>query len=158
MRAPQPQAATLCPDFLAVDEHVARNPVARAWARRQLKAAARDFATRIYMLADGEVVKADGLVAARVLAMAIRVCEQRAQQDSADCRVMRGGLEAVVQLSTRRWAWRRADATAVDTALRHAVRIYLGATALEQQAAHRFVTQLERQAGAAASQPPQPNT
>jgi len=159
---PKPQAsgaaATACPDFVTVDEHVARNPVARAIARQRLTQAVRDFATRIYMLADGEAVKADGLAAARVLAVAIRVCEQRGQQDSPACRVMRGGLEAVVQLSTRRWAWRRTDARAIDTALQHAQRIYMGATALEQQAAHRFVTQLERQAGAAASQPPQPNT
>lgn len=139
-------SSTVCPGFAVVDEHVARNPVARAIARQRLTQAVRDFATRIYLLADGELVKADGLAAARVLAVAIRVCEQRGQQASTECRVMRGGLEAVVNLSARRWAWRRADATAIEVAIQHAQHVFNGATAEEQRNAHRFVINLERQA------------
>ena len=146
--AQPPAGGTPCPAFVVTDQHVARNPVARAIARQQLTTAVRDFATRLYLLADGEPVQADGLAAARVLAVAIRVCEMRGQQDSPACRVMRGGLEAVVQLSARRWAWRRADASALDTAIHHAQQVFAGATALEQKAAHRFVIALEQQVSA----------
>lgn len=137
--------STLVPDFLVVDEHVARNPVARAIARQRITAAVTDFAIRLHLLHDGEQVQADGLAGARVLAVAIRVCEQRGQGDAADCRVMRGGLEALVRLAERRWQWRRADATAVDVALQRAVTLYRGASAAEQQRAHRYVTGLEAQ-------------
>jgi len=126
---------SLCPAFTTVDEHVARHPVTRAVARRNLDAAVRDFRIRLHLLAEGELVKADGLAAARVLAVAIRV--------------MRGGMEAVVGLSARKWRWRTADAVAIDTAIGHARAVVAGATALEQQAAHRYVIALEREVEAA---------
>lgn len=140
---------SLCPAFTTVDEHVARHPVTRAVARRNLDAAVRDFRIRLHLLAEGELVKADGLAAARVLAVAIRVCEQRGQTDSPAVRVMRGGMEAVVGLSARKWRWRTADAVAIDTAIGHARAVVAGATALEQQAAHRYVIALEREVEAA---------
>ena len=140
---------TPCPEFATVDEHLARNPVARAVARRELHAAVRDFAIRLRMLAEGELVQADGLATARVPAVAIRVCEQRGQHDSPACRVMRGGMQAVVGLAGRKWRWRTADAAAIDAAITHARTVVAGATALEQQAAHRFVIALEREVEAA---------
>lgn len=140
-------SSTLCPDFVVVPPHVARNPVARAIARQRITSAMLDFRLRLYQIDDGEHVPADGLTAARVLAVAIRVAELRGQSDGADCRVMRGGLEAMVALSARRWRWRCADAPALDSALTRALQVYRGASAVEQQRAYAFVMELERTLG-----------
>lgn len=139
-------ASTLCPDVRIVPEHVARNPVARAIAKRQMTEAVRDFVTRIYLLTDGDDARLDGTASARVLAIGIRLAEQRGQQDGAACRVMRGGMESIVGLAQRRWKWRSADARAVDVALHHALDAVRKAHAHELTAAWRFVGQLEQQA------------
>lgn len=108
---------TTAPDFLVVGQHVARNPVARAVARRRMVDAVRDFATRVYLLDDGEHVQADLMPAAHCLAVAVRVCELQGQRDTPELRVMAGGMSAIAQCSERGWRWRTMDATAVDAAL-----------------------------------------
>ena len=138
--------STLCPDVRIVPEHVARNPVARAIAKRQMTEAVRDFSTRVYLLADGEDARADGTASARVLAIGIRLCEQRGQEDGPACRVMRGGMEAIVGLAQRKWRWRRLGAAAIDQALHNALDTVRSASPDEMQRAWRFVQQLERQA------------
>ncbi|MBK9363030.1 MAG: hypothetical protein IPM99_18950 [Rubrivivax sp.] len=145
-------AATLCPDVRIVPEHIARNPIARAMAKAAMTSAVRDFVTRIYMMRDGEDAAADGTASARVLAIGIRLTEQRGQQHGAACRVMRGGMESIVGLAQRRWKWRSADARAIDVALHHALDAVRTARAHELNAAWHFVQQLEQQA----AQPHQP--
>lgn len=146
-------ATTLCPDVKIVDEMVARNPVARAIARANMTAAVRDFCTRVYLLADGEDAQADGTASARVLAIGIRVLEQRGQIGSPAGSVMRGGMEAIVGLSKRQWRWRTLDAAAIDAALHHALDAVRSATPDEMQRAWRFVHQLEQQAAQRAANP-----
>lgn len=136
---------TLAPDFLIVPEHVARNPICRAVQRANMRRAVRDFAIRLHILRDGECAASDGQAAAKVLAVAIRLHDKRGTADSPACRVMRGGLECIVQLSERRWKWRAADAQAIDAALQRAQDTVAGATALEVQDAYRYVDALERQ-------------
>jgi hypothetical protein len=114
-------ATTLAPAFRSVPQHVARNPVARAVARRRLDAAMRDFCTRIYLLGDGEHMQADLVPAAHCLAVAVRVCELQGQRDTPALRLMAGGMSAIAQCSERGWRWRELDAPAVDTALHHAL-------------------------------------
>lgn len=141
-------STTLCPDVKIVDEMIARNRVARAIARANMTAAVRDFVTRIYMLADDEDAQADGEASARVLAIGIRVLEQRGQIDEPDGRVMRGAMEAIVGLSQRQWRWRTRDARAIDQGLQRALAAVRSASADEMQRAWRFVRQLELQAAA----------
>lgn len=141
-------STTLCPDVKIVDEMIARNKVARAIARANMTAAVRDFVTRVYMLADDEDAHADGEASARVLAIGIRVLEQRGQIDDPDGRVMRGATEAIVGLSQRQWRWRIRDARAIDQGLQRALAAVRSASADEMQRAWRFVRQLELQAAA----------
>jgi hypothetical protein len=133
----------MAPDFLLVSDNIARNPICRAVARHNLQAAVRDFSIRLRMLADGEDARLDGLAAARTLAVAIRVLDQRDLGDTPDARVMRGGMECLVQLAGRKWKWRASDAAAVDVALDRAQGVYRTATAREQHSAYRYVMDLE---------------
>jgi hypothetical protein len=132
--------------FAVVPMDVARNPVGRAVARRRMDVTVRDFCTRIYLLHDGEYVAADLMTAAHVLAVAVRVCEQRGERDSVPLRVMAGGMGSIAQCSARAWRWRELDAPAIDVALGHALRILRNATAQETRAAWGYVEQQGRPA------------
>lgn len=138
-------------DFLVVDQHVARNPVARAIARTRIVRATRDFATRLHMLQEGEVVHSDLQAAAKVLAVAIRLLQQRGDTTSPDARVMNGGMSALVALALRGARWHCIDAPAIDQALLRALGVYTAATALETQRAHQWVDSLDRSAAAPAA-------
>ena len=130
--------------FLHVDDHVARNPIARAVAAQRLRAAVRNSQTGIYLLDDGDIVDADGPSWARVLYVAWLVLHARGQADSAAARVMRGAISTIEQLAKRGWAWRRIDAAAVDAGLTHARNAVDGAAAAEVRAAWAELDALER--------------
>jgi hypothetical protein len=141
--AKQRSAPGAAVDFLVVDEHVARNPVARAVARNRISSGTRDFMLRLYLLPEGADVAADCQVAAKVLATAIAVLEAQGQHDSPNCRVMAGAMGALVGLSGRRWKWRTVDAVALDQALQRALQVYSTASAQQLQRAYVRVAQLE---------------
>jgi hypothetical protein len=130
------------PDFLIVDKHVARNPVARAVQKRKVAAATRDFLARVYMLQPGEQVQADIMAASRVLAVAIAILEGRGIDDP----VMRGAMSACVACSQRGVRWRQIDAAALDVGLQHANDVYQQAGAQETQDAFWRVDAIERAA------------
>lgn len=134
------------PDFLHVDQHVARNPVAQAIAKSRLTLATRDFQTRLYLLQEGEVIQSDVEAAAKVVAVALAVLSSRQQGDSPEARVMAGGMSAMTQCSQSGWVWRKRNTAAVDIALQLALEVYRGATAIETQRAHSYVTAIERRA------------
>lgn len=134
------------PGFLFVDQHVARNPVARAIAKRRIEKSVRDFQTRLYLLQDGENVAADVAASAKVIAVAIATCEQRGEDDSPDARVMKGAMGALVAITARGNTWRQSDATAIDVGLQRAIDVYRRASALEVQRAHQRVERLEASA------------
>lgn len=131
-------------DFLVVDEHVARNPVARAIARSRITTGTRDFLLRLYLLPDGADVQADCQVAAKVLATAIAVLEHEGQAASPDARVMAGAMSALLGLARREWHWRTTDAVALDQALQRALDVFTAASAEQVQRAHARVAQIER--------------
>lgn len=108
------------PGFLIVHPDVASNPVARAIARARLHASVQTFATRLYLLQEGEAVEADGTAAARVLYVAYLLLDGRGQGGDPPARVIRGAISALEQLALRGWTWHTRDATAVDQALEHA--------------------------------------
>jgi hypothetical protein len=104
------------PGFLVVDQHVARNPVARAIQRQRIERSTRDFRIRVHMLNDGEVVHADAIASAKVLAVALGVLQMQGAEGCTAWRLMRGGLSALQQLSERDFRWRRLDAVALEHA------------------------------------------
>lgn len=133
-------------DFRSVPMAAAANPVARAIARQRMLAATRDFAIQVHMLDDGEDVRVDLSAAARVLAVAVRVAEQRADasgnaedRNTPALRVMAGAMSAMAQCSQRGWRWRRLDAVAVDQGLAEASALLRSASAHETRAAWAHV-------------------
>ena len=119
------------PDFLIVSRHVASNPVARAIAAQRMRQAAADFATRLYLLAEGEECSGDLDAAARCMGVALAVLEARDDTDP----VIRGGLSALAGMARLGCRWRTADAGAVDVAMLRSMATYQQATARETQAA-----------------------
>ena len=61
--------------FHIVNEHVARNPVARAVRSAKLAAAIREFQLQLYYLADDTTQNDNLLAAAKVIAVALRLHE-----------------------------------------------------------------------------------
>lgn len=137
---------TNAPGFMLVNEHVARNPVARAIARQRIAAATRDFQLRLYCLTDGEDVHADIHAAAKVLAVALAVMLQTGRMATPDARVMAGAMGQCASIMQRNGRWKTADAVAIDEGLRRAVEVYRIATAAQVQAAHRHVRLIEADA------------
>lgn len=129
-------------EFLIVDEHVARNPIARAIAKRRIDQSVRVFTIRVYMLRNGEQVASDIQAAAKVMTVAIAILEQRGLDDP----VIRGGISCCTACARRRFAWHEVDAVAIAQALRRANDVYQAAGAVETQRAFALVTRIERQA------------
>lgn len=136
-------------DFRTVPMAVATNPAARSIARKRIMDATRDFAIQVHLLDDGEDVRVDLTAAARVLAVAVRVAEQRANasgraddRDTPALRVMAGAMSAIAQCSQRGWRWRRLDAVAVDQGLAEASDLMRSASAHEARAAWAHVEAL----------------
>lgn len=126
-------AAMRAPSFRLVDQHVARNPVARAIARRNVQAAVRDFSLRLYLLPDGHLVQEDAQAAAHVLMVALEIRAAQRDHDSADVRVMRGGISALTDIALRGYRWRQIDARAIDCALQRATAVFAAASATQVQ-------------------------
>ena len=123
------------PGFLAVDQHVARNPIARAIQRQRIDRTTRDFRIRVHLLQDGEIVTADAIASAKVLAVALGVLQMQGAEGCTAWRLMRGGTSALQQCSERGFRWHTADAVAVDVALEHAaVTVSTAPAALVQRA------------------------
>lgn len=141
-------AASLAPDFLLVDKHVALNPVARAVARAQLRKAMLGFQIRLRVLYEGERVPADCQAAAKCLAVASAVLEAQGQADTAAARVIAGGMGALADMARTGWLWRTRHATAVDQALQHAEAAYAAAPPRVVQMAHMRVAQIEQRVAA----------
>ena len=131
------------PGFLYVEEHVARNPVARAIARHRVADAVRDFQTRLYLLSDGENVQTDVMAAAKVIAVALAVRQHAGQLGAADARVMQGSMGQLATIAERGFVWRTTDAVAIDVGLQRAVEVYRAASAQQIQAAHKHVGRIE---------------
>lgn len=135
---------TLAPDVMVVDEHVARNPLARAVARAKMTSAARDFTIRLHLLEDGEDAAADTVAAARTIQLAYIAAVQAGAADSPDARVMCGAISAMTALARRGFSWRRADAAAIDAGLQRAVQTIRATSAQAMQAAWRELLRQER--------------
>lgn len=133
--------------FRVVSMNVAANPVARAIAKRRIESAIREFLLECYFLEEGTEQRGNYHAAARVVTVAIRLCEQ-ARRDPPG--VLRGALSCCEQASKRAFIWKLVDAVAIDTGLIAAQEIIKAASAAEVQRAWSFVMELERAAEAAA--------
>lgn len=141
------------PDFLVVDQHVARNPIARAIARTRLERCVRTFATRLYLLQEGEQVCEDGTAAARSLYVAYLALERAGQASSPAARVIHGGVSTLEALALRQWRWHTRDAAAIDTALQYAAETVNATPPADMQRAWAELYRLEARIDAQRGQP-----
>lgn len=110
--------------FRVVPMNVARNPVARAVARKMLTDALRNFQLRIYLMRDGEDASGDVEAAAKSLTVTCRGLELAGRVDDPAVAVMRGALSALQQCARRRFKWRTDDAVAIDRGLQLVSELY----------------------------------
>ncbi|HET8704692.1 MAG TPA: hypothetical protein VFM46_00210 [Pseudomonadales bacterium] len=110
--------------FKVVDMQIARNPVARAIANKNLADSVRSFQTRLYLLDDGEHCESDATAAMQVFAVLIEAAAMSGKAEEPDFRVIRGAMSCLVQIAQRGFKWRSSDAGAIDTALDRAVAQY----------------------------------
>ena len=130
--------------FSLVDEHVGRNPVARAVALSGLRRAVCDFKLTMYFLADGTEQPTNLISASQVLAVAMRIRELQGSTEGVS--VMRGAQSAILDRSKHHFRWRRIDAVPIDVALTAAQAAMESATARQVLDAWMFVRELEAQA------------
>ena len=131
------------PFFRAVDPVLARNPVARAVARRRVVSAVTDFLLVVYTMPNGSVQADNVHAAARVIAVALRVIDLAGGEGQP---VMRGTMSALVQCAARGFVWRQSDAPAVDAGLSRALEVVKSADPVVLQRAWSFVLGLEQKA------------
>ncbi len=132
------------PLFTVAAETLARNPVARAVARRRMESAVRDFLLVVYTMPDGSEQTGNVQVASMALAVAIRLEHQAGRPDSPEARVMTGAMSALAQCSERGFIWRERDAVAVDAGLTRALTVLRSASAHALHDAWMYVKALER--------------
>ena len=117
------------PGFNVVDKHVARNPVARAVQNQLVRRTTRDFALRVHLLREGELVTADAIATGKTLAVAIGTLQLQGITSGPAWAVMHGGMSTLLQLCERGFIWRTRDAVAIDLALEHAAKTLTSAPA-----------------------------
>jgi hypothetical protein len=119
------------PTFLVVDEHVARNPIARAIQRVQVRQAVADFSTRLHMLEAGEECASDLDATARTMGVAVAVLEARGLADA----TLNAGLAALTDMARHSCCWKPEHAATLDAAMQQAQDVFAQATAEEVRAA-----------------------
>lgn len=125
------------------DEFLARNPVARAIARRHMVASVRDFLIALYNAPDGSNQGEAAQSAAMALAIAIRIQQRTGKGDDPETRVMAGAMSALTACAKRGFLWSARDATAVDAGLTRALAIVTDAPPSYLSEAWRFVRDIE---------------
>lgn len=123
--------------FRVVPKQVALNPVAQSVARDRLLSECRTFRLALYGLPDGAHIPSQCIVAAELLAVAVRLSESR--ERTGENAVLAGALSALAQCSERGFRWRTRDAVAVDVALERAVEVVRLAKPAELRDAWAFV-------------------
>lgn len=110
--------------FNVVDMQVARNPVARAIANKNLSDAVKTFQMRLYLLNDGEDCESDARAAMQVLAVVSEALFLTNKEKTPEHQVIRGAMSCLVQMAKRGFTWRTVDAGSIDSALSRAVDLY----------------------------------
>lgn len=111
-------------DFLSVSENTARHPVARAIARRRVEAAVRDFATRLYLMAEGEDCSGDIYSAMHVLLVAVEVRMLRGEKSGDYILPLAGAIGALGELDRNDSRWKTYLAGPIDIGLQAAIRVF----------------------------------
>lgn len=128
--------------FDVVPMHVAANPVARAIARKKTEAEFTNLALRIHLMADGDDAGADIHATAFVLAVAMKTLELQGQAETAQGRVIAGGMGALRDMAVTGHKWRTRHRNTVDVAVQRAKEALDAAPAKVTQRAYVLVKEM----------------
>jgi len=112
--------------FRQVTENVARNPVARAVAKRNIMCAVRDFQTNLYELGDGVDAKTDIAAAMSIIGLASQILAINTTIDRVAVEPINRAVDLLAAMNGK---WSAAAAGEIDDALTLSMEIHGLATA-----------------------------
>lgn len=107
-----------------VKSNLSGNPVARAVAIDVLMATVRKLRLKLYDYPDRAEVRDDMVAAAKIISLVCEAMIEVGRAEDPDCKILRGSLSTLVELSHRKFRWIRRDAVAVELGLKIAVDQY----------------------------------
>lgn len=107
------------------DRNVARNPVARAIAARQLKKRMVDQRIQLLMLDEDEDARENILPISDAIFVMAYALELVNDMESTDYRKLKSAMLVLVACSERKFAWRKADAITIDNAIQITVERWI---------------------------------
>lgn len=126
--------------FSVVDEHVARNPIARALARQAMRTSVRDI-TLAWYVPTPYCDPGDVAACKRALDVAIVVLDLMNGGGTPPHTAMAQARAVLYQVVERGYRWRIQDAPAIDIGLQHALDVLRDSDAKTQQRAWQMVTE-----------------
>lgn len=99
------------------DRNVARNPVARAIAKQQLKQAMLDMRIALLMMEDGEDVAQHVLAISDSIFVVGAAYEMMGMNETPEFRKLRSAMNVLTECSEKKFKWRKEWAVTVDNAI-----------------------------------------
>lgn len=103
--------------ILLKKQHVARNPVARAIAREQLRVAMLDMRINLMMMEDGEDCKEAILTISDSIHVIAACYEIMDKNDSVEARMLRSAMKVMRECAEAGFIWSKAYAITLDNAI-----------------------------------------
>lgn len=99
------------------DRNIARNPVARAIAKQQLKQSMLDMRIHLFMMDDGESCQSEILTISDAIFVMACCYEFMDQEDSVEFRKLRSAMKVLQECSEKQFKWNRDWAITIDNAI-----------------------------------------
>lgn len=127
--------------FQTTEQHIARNPIARAVAKKRLRSSMIDACIKFYLTPNGDKLVEDVDATATVLATAQEILLARQEEDP----VIKGAMSVCQECAQRSFLWQQKYAVTLDVALQRAMSIYMTAPAIEVQNAFQKINSIRDQ-------------
>ena len=100
-----------------MDRNVARNPVARAIAKQQLKQAMLDMRIALLLMEEGDNVSQHILTISDSIFVVGAAYEMMGKQDTPEFRKLRSAMNVLTECSDQGFKWRKEWAITIDNAI-----------------------------------------
>jgi hypothetical protein len=116
------------PFFFKVDQHTARNPVARALAKSRTEKTLRNFVTALYLMEEGKSYEFDMRVSQQALQVTLHLQPELPPNQS---EVINSGIEILSGLIRDDFKWKSSEVAALDIAITCALSLMIASTSHE---------------------------
>ena len=99
------------------ERNIARNPVARAFAKQKLKQSMLDLRIRFMLMDDGEACESEVLTISDSIFVMSCCYEFLGQKDSIEFRKLRSAMNVLTECSESQFKWRKEWAVTIDNAI-----------------------------------------